>query len=104
MPLAVGLLLSGVLEPIRLPHALQHSLQIRLVCHYQRLVENQPILRGVVISLLSGFDVAQNKTKRQVDLEYILLPAEDGPQHIRNVTSCLQSLSVHSDALPAPLT
>ena len=62
--LAVGLLLSDVLEPIRLPHALQHSLQIRVVRHHQRLVENQANLRGVVISLFSGFDVAQNKAKR----------------------------------------
>ena len=94
-PLAVGLLLSDVLEPIRFPHALQHSLQIRLVRHHQRMVENQAILRRVVISLLSGFDVVQNKAKGQVDLKGISLFAEDGPQHVANVTGRLQSLSVH---------
>ena len=77
------------------PHALQHSLQIRLVRHHQRLVENPAILRGVVISLFSGYHVAQNKAKIQVDLEGIFLAAEDGPQHVRNVTTRLQSLSVH---------
>ena len=86
VPLVVGLLLSDVLEPIRPPHALQH---------HQRVVENQPILRGVVILLFSGFDVAQNKAKHQVDLERISLSTEDGPQHVANVTSRLQSLSMH---------
>ena len=71
-PLAVGLLLPDVLEPIRLPHALKHSLKICLVRHHQRLVENRAILRGVVISLFSGFHVAQNKAKSRLILNAFL--------------------------------
>ena len=54
-----------------------------------------PRLTWVVISLFSGFDVAQNKAKRQVDLERISLGAKDGPQHVANVSTRLQSPSLH---------
>ena len=61
------------------------------------------ILQGLVISLFSGFDVSQNKAKRQVDVEGISLGVEDIPQHVRDVTTRLQPPSMHQDALSSLL-